>query len=215
MTQKRNWTGIVACGGKSARMGRDKSRLTYHVLPQREHLFQMLDMFCAETFLSCSAEQEAEADTRIPVIVDHPLFEGAGPLTGLLSAMRVNPGNPILLLACDYPLLRREDWAAFVGFVDEDPSRPAAFYDSEAQSYVPVLGYYPDSARQELMASVQVPGFSLQRYLKKEAARKFIPPHADALISVDDEQMMGWAKEKLKWSERDYQEFYSSNNSIK
>jgi len=101
----RSVTGLVLCGGKSLRMGTDKSLLDYHGKPQRAYLYELLKQYCPPTFLSCSREQAATIDAQYEVIIDDEAADKAGPLSGLLSAHKAMPAVDFLVLGCDYPLV--------------------------------------------------------------------------------------------------------------
>ena len=202
MTAMSTLIGIVACGGKSTRMGQDKSLLRYHTLPQCYHVFQMLDKYCASTFLSCNKEQKSSLDPSYPVIVDKGDVSGAGPLTALLSAMKDCPGKHILFIGCDYPYLREEDIRDFIICVSNAMEKPAAFYNSEAQIYIPVLGYYPANSEKPLRAGITDAQFSLQRFLMAQNATQFMPMNPEAIISVDNPEMMNQVKKQLEKMDR-------------
>lgn len=95
--------GLVLSGGKSTRMGTDKGLITYHGVPQREYLYDLLSQVCENTFISLREEQEAELSSEIQTIVD--LNEFKGPYNGLLSAHKKYPEVAWLVLACDLPLI--------------------------------------------------------------------------------------------------------------
>jgi molybdopterin-guanine dinucleotide biosynthesis protein A len=132
--------GLVLTGGRSTRMGQDKSRLIYHEKPHREHLTDLLRPFCETVFWSVNARQAAElSSTEQPVIVD--AFDIPGPLNGVLSAFRHNPQVAWLVVACDMPLLTETSLRALVD--GRDASKPAtAFYDSDGQFPEPLLSIW-------------------------------------------------------------------------
>ena len=68
--------GLVLSGGKSTRMGRDKGLIAYHGIPQRDHLYQLLENSCDKTFMSIRKEQEAEISSEFNTIVDEDVFKG-------------------------------------------------------------------------------------------------------------------------------------------
>ena len=90
--------GLVLAGGKSLRMGTDKSLLAYHSSPQRNYVFDMLGAFCSNVYLSANEE----AGT-LPVIRDR--FTDLGPMSGILSAFQSAPDSAWLTVACDLPYL--------------------------------------------------------------------------------------------------------------
>ncbi|MEJ1221918.1 NTP transferase domain-containing protein [Sediminicola sp. 1XM1-17] len=95
--------GLVLSGGKSMRMGTDKGAIVYHELPQREHLYHMLEEVCDKTFLSIRSEQVNEMPKGIHYILDNN--EHRGPYNGILSAHKKYPNVAWLVLACDLPLM--------------------------------------------------------------------------------------------------------------
>ena len=97
-------SGLVLAGGKSRRMGRDKGKINYHGMPQREYVHSMLDDLCDTALLSCRPEQNSDPDLfGMPMIFDS--FSGLGPFGAILSAFRKNPNTAWLVVACDLPLL--------------------------------------------------------------------------------------------------------------
>ncbi|MEK7254520.1 MAG: NTP transferase domain-containing protein [Bacteroidota bacterium] len=93
--------GLVLAGGKSLRMGTDKSSMNYHGKPQRDYLLDLLQNFCEKTWLSVRPGQAVEGDA--PLLED--TFLGLGPMGAILSAFRAQPDSAWLVVACDLPLL--------------------------------------------------------------------------------------------------------------
>jgi len=62
--------GLVLSGGKSTRMGEDKGLISYHGIPQRDHLYQLLNQDCDTTYLSIREDQKEEIAAEINTIVD-------------------------------------------------------------------------------------------------------------------------------------------------
>lgn len=98
--------GLVLAGGRSLRMGRDKSAISWHGKPQREHLAGMLQPLCEQVFISCRAEQVPEMGSAYPTLPD--TFLDLGPFGAILSAFRFDPNAAWLVVACDLPLLDSE-----------------------------------------------------------------------------------------------------------
>ena len=94
--------GLVLAGGKSTRMGEDKSRIEYHGKPQLQYVQDLLKDNVEKVFTSV-AINENKATNKI---VD--TFTGLGPFGGIVSAFREYPENAFLVLACDLPLVDEE-----------------------------------------------------------------------------------------------------------
>ncbi len=89
---------LILKGGKSQRMGEDKSQLNYHGIPQEVYLKNIFMQLGIEAFISDS-QNANQANT----IVD--TFIGIGPYGGILSAFRNDPNTAWLVIACDLPLV--------------------------------------------------------------------------------------------------------------
>lgn len=91
--------GLVLIGGRSSRMGTDKSLINYHGINQREHVFKLLEKYCTNVFLSCNKEQSETID--LPCILD--IESNMGPTAGIISAFTKYPNVAWLVVACDMP----------------------------------------------------------------------------------------------------------------
>ncbi len=95
---------LIMAGGRSIRMGKDKTRLTYHAEEQFLHLKHLLDGLGIPTIHSCRQDQmEYFTSHGCEVIVDR--ISDLGPLGGIVSAFMKEPETAWLVLACDIPLL--------------------------------------------------------------------------------------------------------------
>ncbi|MEA1785344.1 NTP transferase domain-containing protein [Arenibacter sp. GZD96] len=141
--------GLVLSGGKSSRMGSDKSTIAYHGIPQREHLYHLLNQVCDKTFLSVRTDQVQELPNDIPVIVDKNEYKG--PYNGLLSAHLDYPDAAWLVLACDLPLM---DSAALGQLIaHRDPKKKAtAFATRESGLPEPLCAIWePDGLKDSFL----------------------------------------------------------------
>lgn len=93
--------GLVLTGGKSTRMGTDKSELQYHGIPQKEFVKNLLDNRLTEVFYSLQNKSEKENEI-------HDVFLNLGPFGGICSAFQKDPNAAWLVLATDLPFVNRE-----------------------------------------------------------------------------------------------------------
>ena len=127
--------GLVLCGGKSTRMGKDKGEIHYFDKNQREHVYKMISPYCKATFISCNADQSTH-------IIDLPKIEDAylnvGPLGGILSAFKHDSSKAWLTIACDMPFLNNETITYLVQH--RNSSKIAtAFWDAAAKFPEPLI----------------------------------------------------------------------------
>lgn len=97
--------GLVLAGGKSVRMGFDKTVIEWHGKEQRDYVADLLKEICVDVFISCR-EDQASAITNYKTITD--TFTGLGPYGAILSAFRENPDAAWFVVASDLPLMDKE-----------------------------------------------------------------------------------------------------------
>jgi molybdopterin-guanine dinucleotide biosynthesis protein A len=95
----------ILAGGKSSRMGADKSFSTVLGQPMIERVFAQVQGLGGETLLITN-QPEAYAYLDLPLYAD--LFPNSGPLGGICTALHHATGSHTLVLACDLPFLSRD-----------------------------------------------------------------------------------------------------------
>ena len=93
--------GLVLVGGKSTRMGQDKSELNYFGKPQKEVARELLENSNLETYYSVedSSENREEISDK---------FLNLGPFGGICSAFQKDPNAAWFVLATDIPFVNDE-----------------------------------------------------------------------------------------------------------
>jgi molybdenum cofactor guanylyltransferase len=177
-----NTYGLVLCGGKSSRMGNDKSMLQYYEKPQRYHVYDMLLPFCEKVFISCNAEQVNSIAGGYGFIEDNALYGDNGPMAALLTSFSKYPAKDLLLIGCDYPFLTAGDLQLFSTHCK---NIPAAFYNEADDVYEPMLAWYPYSYFDKLKTMFTENQFSLQHFLKDVHATKYLPVNTNTIKSID------------------------------
>ncbi len=148
--------GLVLAGGKSVRMGNDKSTINWHGKEQRYYMADLLGQLCEDVFISCREEQASEIDTNYKTIPD--TYTDLGPYGAILSAFKTNPGASWLVVACDLPLLDTETLQYLIA--NRDISKIATTFESpydtlpeplitiwEPEAYDILLSYLPEGFR--------------------------------------------------------------------
>ncbi len=102
-------TAIVLAGGKSSRVGTDKSLLPFMGKPLIQHIYDQLYPHFDETIIA-GGEKKCLSFLKARIISDE--VSGEGPLRGIASALTASRHNLNFVIACDIPwvnvgLLRR------------------------------------------------------------------------------------------------------------
>ena len=193
---KENITGLVVCGGKSSRMGTDKSKIIYHGKQQRYYLYEMLQQLCGEVFISCNAEQALYIDPEYNFITDDEEYENTGPAAALLSAIKKYPGKNWLVIACDYPFLTEESLARFLGIIKDD-TVTASFYSPDKKVYEPLLAFYSKESVEPMKLFFDGGNYSLNDFLKMMHAKKHVADKEE-IKNINTPEEMKAAKLLLK-----------------
>jgi molybdopterin-guanine dinucleotide biosynthesis protein A len=96
--------GLILIGGKSTRMGTDKSELHYHGKPQKEFVRDLLVSQGIETFYSVQPFKSVESDAQVSEqIID--ILPNLGPFGGICSAFQKDSNMAWFVLATDLPFV--------------------------------------------------------------------------------------------------------------
>jgi molybdopterin-guanine dinucleotide biosynthesis protein A len=94
-------SGLVFAGGKSSRMGEDKSLIDYHGMSMLKYSASLLEKHVDKVIISTATG--INSDSQMP-----DLFSGLGPYGALLTWFRNNPNSAVITLPCDTPLVDQE-----------------------------------------------------------------------------------------------------------
>jgi molybdopterin-guanine dinucleotide biosynthesis protein A len=174
--------GLAVCGGKSSRMGTDKSQLHYFGIPQADYVVNTLSTICQEVFISCNPAQSGIFANK-KTLIDLPEYEAIGPMASLLTAFKTYPEADFLIAGCDYPFLSIEIFEDFLSTIQID--RLAAAFYNNAGKYEPLLAWYAKDAAPLLFERFADGHYSLQHFLREINAQKYIPKSEKVMISID------------------------------
>jgi len=183
MISKDKIYGLVLSGGKSTRMGEDKGLITYHNLPQREHLYHLLNEVCDQTFLSIRKDQEKEISDSFKTIVDNDKFRG--PYNGLLSAHKAHPQVAWLVLACDLPLMDKKALQELIAARNSDKIA-SAFADADDPLPEPLCAIWEPEALQKSVAYLEAGNGSCPRkFLINSDVNLVFPKEKEVLLNAN------------------------------
>lgn len=170
--------GLVLAGGYSQRMKRDKADLSYHDKPQYQYVYDLLQPFCQQLFISCKLGKSYP----LPCIYDKDDMI-QGPIAGLFSAYS-SIKTAWFVVAIDYPFF---DPNAVEQLLQERDTNFLAtvYYNAESHFFEPYLGIYEAAFFDILATEIAAGNFSLQKILQRNQVKKVIPKNPIVLKSVD------------------------------
>ncbi len=155
--------GLVLVGGKSVRLGMDKSRLMWQNVPLYLRGLQLLKPYCDLTYLSCRADQ-ISAFAYQNLLVDR--YPDSGPMGAILTALDHQPTASWLVLAVDLPLVNRSILNLLVQKRDAD-KLGTCFVQREGLIQ-PLCTIYEPPCRSVLAHAVDIGQLSLQKLIREE-----------------------------------------------
>jgi molybdopterin-guanine dinucleotide biosynthesis protein A len=164
-------------GGKSSRMGTDKSLLDYHGKPQREYLFDLAKKYCTEVYFSCRLEQQFSDNT----IIDK--YE-LGPMGGILSAFYFNPNSAWLVVACDMPFIDENSFEDLVNHRNKHKIA-TAFMNFETNTPDPLFTIYEPKVLHLLTKYVEAGNVSPKVFLQNNDTEIIISANLCMLTNVN------------------------------
>lgn len=183
--------GLVLAGGKSLRMGTDKTKIVYHKKPQFEHVADSISPWCEKTFISSSQI------IGISYNVLPDTFLNLGPFGGICSALRHNPNAAWLTVASDMPLLTKETISFLVK--NRKPSKMATCFLNPKTGFAePLITIWEPRAYARLLWFLSL-GYSCPRKVLINSDVELLTLHnPDELLNANTPEEQKQLKKYLK-----------------
>lgn len=164
--------GLVLAGGKSIRMGKDKTKLEYHGKPQRDFAMNLLEKNLLNTYVSIAQGKVSEIDKTI-----EDKFVNLGAFGAICSAFQHNPNKAWLVLASDLPFVNSEIIQLLLK--NRNPKKMATAIKGKSKAFVePLITIYEPKAYPILLS------YLAQGYA---CPRKVLINSDVEIIEVDDD----------------------------
>jgi molybdenum cofactor guanylyltransferase len=187
--------GLVLAGGKSTRMGRDKSSIQWHGKEQQYYIADLLKPLCNEVFISHRKEQQIETNQNYKTLTDS--YTGIGPYGAILSAFQFQPDAAWLVVACDLPLLDKKTLAYLLA--NRNIDAVATTFQSPHDGLPEPLITIWEPKSHEVLLSFLSNGYTCPRkvLIRSNDAHILQPPDADALMNVNTPQDFAKAEQLI------------------
>lgn len=172
--------GLILAGGESSRMGVDKSLLNYHGKPQREWLFDLLQPFCSEIFLSV---KKVNQESAIKLLSDDPDLGSIGPMAGLIMAIKNSPAKAWMIIGCDYPMVASNTITSLLKARSSEYDG-VGFKNSNTGLIEPLVTIYEPTCFPSLLDFHQSGKQSLSRFIQTVRFHA-LEPHPSWITSID------------------------------
>ncbi len=130
---------IILAGGKSSRMGYDKSLLPVNGKPMIQHIYEQLRP-CFDSIIISSDDSEKYSFIDAEVIPD--IVPGQGPIMGVLSSLEASSFDLNFVVACDVPVI---NFTFIRKMIRESVGYDGVIPRWEKSKYEPLFGIYRKS----------------------------------------------------------------------
>jgi len=145
--------GLVLTGGRSERMERDKALISYRGKPHAKHIFDILQGFCDQVFISARKDQWEQTElASLPRLDDQ--FDNVGPLAGMLTAFNTFADVNWIIVACDLVHFNSATVERLLSYAHND--KVATCFRNRDKDFPEALcGFYTPKAREVFMQAYQ------------------------------------------------------------
>jgi molybdopterin-guanine dinucleotide biosynthesis protein A len=181
--------GLVLVGGKSTRMGQDKSELNYFGKPQKEVARELLENSNLETYYSVedSSENSEEISDK---------FLNLGPFGGICSAFQKDPNAAWFVLATDVPFVNDEIIQLLLKY--RNPSKVATAVKGVGKEFVePLITIYEPKAYPILLQYL-AQGYSCPRKMLINSNVEIVEIADDFIRNINTPEAFEVAKKEIQ-----------------
>jgi len=161
---RKHLTGFVLAGGASARMGRDKSQISWGSGTLLTHAIERMRRVSNDVFVVGRLDA---VNLPVPVLTDK--VSGVGPLAGIHSALSHSTSEWNLVLAVDLPLITPEI-LIWLTEVQADPSKIAIVPRAKSRLQ-PLCAVYHRDLLPEIEGALTLKESSIHRLLERLSTR--------------------------------------------
>lgn len=175
--------GLVLAGGASKRMGEDKALLKYHGVTQAERVYNLLNQFLPQVYVSSRKDQlKASTASGLPQLFDK--FENLGPYSGILTAMEEHRNVAWLVVACDLPYL---DASSLEYLLEHrNPTRVATCFESATDGLPePLCAIWEPASRDLILDRVEMKAYCPRKLLIQSDVETLSPINDRALMNCN------------------------------
>ena len=163
--------GVILAGGKSSRMGTNKSLLKIGNQTIIERISDLMKSIFSEVIIITNSPDEYKL-LNIPIFED--IYKWKGPLAGIHSALVHSKTEKIFVLSCDVPLMSKE----MIEYIIEYKSDKPIIFCEAAGYHQPLVGVYSKVILEEVekfISSTGVNDKSFHHFLKNVDAEVIHP----------------------------------------
>lgn len=173
---KKFGSAVVLCGGKSSRMGFDKSNIIIKDQPIFEHIAEQLEL-CFDEVILVTGKSNPVTSHKYRVVED--LVAPCGPIGGILTGLSAAESEFVFFTACDMPFVDRKLIDKVIKALEASFSKETATSNNLASSNYngaaalnngfiePFFGFYSKSLIGAIQESIQAGQYQINQLVRR------------------------------------------------
>lgn len=175
---------LVLAGGKSSRMGQDKSQIEYHGIPHWQYLSLCVEDLGLPLNISCREDQMQNFERKGANLISDKVQE-MGPIGGLISAFMKDSSKAYLTIASDLPNVNSAFLYELIS--QRDPSKFAtAFVNKEKGWPEPLITIWEPRSFLRIMQFVGLGNTCPRKVLMNSPVKLIEPSDQQFLLNVNN-----------------------------
>lgn len=159
-------TGIIICGGKSCRFGKDKGLCTLAGQKMIDYPLQAIKTICDNIIIS--SNDDRYKDLGYKVISDE--VKNIGPIGGIYSALKESTTDDNLIVSCDMPFVNNK----LLQYILENRENAMIASAFEGKYVEPLCSYYNKGILPYIEELIAINSFKLRTLLERANYKKII-----------------------------------------
>ena len=174
---------LILVGGRSTRMGTDKSRLVYYNEPQIDYVFNLVKQVIPEQNIFFSVRDKHQLENKLQITDVYPDF---GPFGAIYSAFEFDNSKSWLVLAIDIPYLSSDLLKLLIKH--RDINSIATTFQGKAKKYPePLITIWEPKVFPLLKKGIENKSLSLVRILNNNPV-KIIPIKDEIIQNINTKE---------------------------
>lgn len=132
-------SAVVLAGGKSSRMGFDKSTMVLQNKKLIESTIKKLDSLFDDIIISVDSIEKKSEFNHAKIAVDK--VKGVGPLGGMISALEMAQSDKLFVIPCDMPVIDTKFISFMMKYMDDNE----IIFSEKNGYFEPFPGFYSKS----------------------------------------------------------------------
>jgi len=183
---------LILIGGKSTRMGTDKSNLVYYKEPQIDHVYKLVKQLIPEQNIYFSVRNKQELKNKSQITDVYP---DLGPFGAIYSAFKFDNTKAWLVLAIDIPYINFDVLKLLID--NRNNKAIATTFQGKTKKYPePLITIWEPKAYPLLEIGIKNNKYSLVSILKKNEV-KIIPISNTLIQNINTQEAFKKVKNNL------------------